>query len=134
MTFLDTNMFVYEIDVRDPGKQRKATSILLDARDSGDYVISAQVLNEFANVAMRKFGKTREETLAFVELFRAIRTVPVVPEWTARAIRIMERYGLQFYDALLVAAAEATGCDEILTEDLADGQTYCGVKASNPFA
>ena len=134
MTFLDTNVFVYEIDVRDPGKQRKATSILLDARDSGDYVISAQVLNEFANVAMRKFGKTREETLAFVELFRAIRTVPVVPEWTARAIRIMERYGLQFYDALLVAAAEATGCDEILTEDLADGQTYCGVKASNPFA
>ena len=134
MTFLDTNVFVYEIDVRDPVKQRKATSILLDARDSGDYVISAQVLNEFANVAMRKFGKTREETLAFVDLFRAIRTVPVAPEWTARAIRIMERYGLQFYDSLLVAAAEATGCDEILTEDLADGQTYCGVKASNPFA
>ena len=134
MTFLDTNVFVYEIDVRDPVKQRKATSILLDAGDSGDYVISAQVRNEFANVAMRKFGKTREETLAFVELFRAIRTVPVAPEWTARAIRIMERYGLQFYDSLLVAAAEATGCDEILTEDLADGQTYCGVKASNPFA
>lgn len=41
---------------------------------------------------------------------------------------------LEFYDSLLVAAAEATGCDEILTEDLADGQTYCGVKASNPFA
>ena len=134
MTFLDTNVFVYEIDVRNPGKQRKATSILLDARDSEDYVISAQVLNEFANVAMRKFGKSRKETLAFVELFRAIRTVPVAPEWTVREIRIMERYGLQFYDSLLVAAAEATGCDEILTEDLANGQTYCGVKAVNPFA
>ena len=87
MTFLDTNVFVYEIDVRDPVKQRKATSILLDARDSGDYVISAQVLNEFANVAMRKFGKTREETLAFVELFRAIRTVPVAPRLASRRRR-----------------------------------------------
>ena len=38
-----------------------------------------------------------------------------------------------FYDALIVAAAEASGCDEILTEDLNDGQVYCGVKAVNPF-
>lgn len=34
---------------------------------------------------------------------------------------------------LLLAAAEANGCDEIWTEDLSDGQTYCGVKAVNPF-
>jgi len=25
------------------------------------------------------------------------------------------------------------GCDEIQTEDLNDGQTYCGIKAVNPF-
>ena len=42
--------------------------------------------------------------------------------------------GIQFFDSLLVAAAEATGCSEIWTEDLASGQTYCGVKAVNPFA
>lgn len=32
-----------------------------------------------------------------------------------------------------LAAAEANGCDEILTEDLTDGQTYCGIRAVNPF-
>lgn len=30
-------------------------------------------------------------------------------------------------------AAESAGCDEILTEDLNDGQMYGSVKAVNPF-
>ena len=50
-----------------------------------------------------------------------------------RALEIKSQYGIQFYDALMVAAAEASGCGKILTEDLNDGQIYCGVKAVNPF-
>ena len=55
------------------------------------------------------------------------------PEWTNRALAIRKQYGIQFYDSLLLAAAEASGCSEIYTEDLNDGQTYCGIKAVNPF-
>ena len=50
-----------------------------------------------------------------------------------RALAIKGQYGIQFYDALMLAAAEAGGCGEILTEDLNDGQLYCGIKAVNPF-
>lgn len=57
MTFLDTNVLVYVLDVRDARKRRTALSIVADANSSPDFVISAQVLNEFANVAMRKLGK-----------------------------------------------------------------------------
>lgn len=133
MIFLDTNVLAYIPDSRDPEKRRIAMSIIAAACDSPDFLVSAQVLNEFANVAMRKLGKTRDETLEFLGYFERIRTVPVLPGWTARAIEIMGRYGIQFFDALLVAAAEAHGCDTIYTEDLADGQTYCGVRAENPF-
>ena len=35
-----------------------------------------------------------------------------------------EQYGIQFYDSLVIAAAEANGCDIVLTEDLNDGQMY----------
>jgi len=45
----------------------------------------------------------------------------------------MDRYDLQYYDSLLLAAAESLGCDEFITEDLNDGQLYCGIKAVNPF-
>ena len=47
--------------------------------------------------------------------------------------RIKVRYGLQYYDSLLLATAEANGCEEFCSEDLNDGQTYCGIKAVNPF-
>ena len=133
MTFLDTNILVYSIDLRDARKQSVARSIVFAAKDSGRYLLSAQVLNEFANVALRKLGQTREQTLAMVRKFGAIRSTPVLPEWTTRALEISVQYDIQFFDSLLLAAAEANGCDEILTEDLADGQTYCGVRAVNPF-
>ena len=37
------------------------------------------------------------------------------------------------YDSLLLATAEANWCEEFCSEDLNDGQTYCGIKAVNPF-
>ena len=40
---------------------------------------------------------------------------------------------MKFIDSLLLATAEALGCDEFLTEDLNDGQMYGAVKAVNPF-
>ena len=40
---------------------------------------------------------------------------------------------MQFYDSLLLATAEANGCSEFISEDLNDGQIYCGMKIVNPF-
>ena len=98
MTFLDSNVLVYAVDARDAGKQKIAKAIVMSARDSAEYVISAQVLNEFSNVAMRKLGKTRVEVMGFAELFKAIRSVPVKSEWTMLALEMMGLYDLQFYD------------------------------------
>ena len=50
-----------------------------------------------------------------------------------RALEIKSLYGVQFYASLMLSAAESAGCDEILTEDLNDGQMYGSVKAVNPF-
>ena len=91
------------------------------------------MLNEFSNVSLLKLKLTPEETGRFVSVFRMIRSVALECEWTTRALEIKRRYDLQFFDSLLIAAAEANGCDEILTEDLNDGQVYCGVMARNPF-
>ena len=133
MRFIDTNVLVYFVDVRNDVKQRRARSILVEALGSHDYVISIQVLNEFANIALKKLQLTDDETKAYIEAFKSIGTLRPRVEWTSRALEIRKRYMIQFYDAMLLAAAEAGGCDEILTEDLNDGQLYCGIKAVNPF-
>lgn len=50
------------------------------------------------------------------------------------AWHVQDRFGLSFWDALIVAAARAAGCDRLLTEDLQDGQDLDGVLVIDPFA
>ena len=133
MTFLDTNIFVYSADAKDKVKPRRAYSIVRNAVDNPGFVISSQILNEFSNVALSKLQKSTCEVVAFIRLFRRINVVPVVADLTERSLLIKEQYGIQFYDSLVIATAEANGCDTILTEDLNDGQMYGTVKAVNPF-
>ena len=133
MKFVDTNVLIYFIDSRNTAKQSIARAVLANAIGSRQYVISAQVLNEFANVALKKLGLTEDEVRQYIEAFQHIHVVFQQSGWAVRALEIRKQYGLQFYDSLLLAAAESAGCGEILTEDLNDGQIYCGVKAVNPF-
>ena len=44
-----------------------------------------------------------------------------------------EKWQVGFYDALMLAAANESGCATIYTEDLNDGQRYGNVVARNPF-
>ena len=133
MIFLDTNVAVYAADGTDKVKHDKARAILLRALAEGGFMISAQVLNEFAKIALIKLKKTDAEVKAHLQKLKMLQVVPVVQQLTELAIDIRTRYDLQFYDSLLLAAAKANGCDEFWSEDLNDGQLYCGIKAVNPF-
>ena len=50
-----------------------------------------------------------------------------------RAITLKDQYGIQYYDALIVAAAERLSCDCIYSEDMSDCAAYGKVRIVNPF-
>lgn len=50
-----------------------------------------------------------------------------------RAIDNHRRYGISYWDSLILAAAERAGCGEVHSEDLQDGQVYNRVRVVNPF-
>ena len=133
MTFRDTNVLIYSIDGKDPAKQVVAREIVVSAVRGGGFLISAQVLNEFSNIALLKLKLSVEEVRKFVSFFSRIGVVSLESRWTDAALLLKQRYETQFFDSLLLAAAQENGCDEILTEDLNDGQMYGSVKAVNPF-
>ena len=133
MTFLDTNVLIYSIDGKDPAKQVVAREIVVSAVRGGGFLISAQVLNEFSNIALLKLKLSVEEVRKFVSFFSRIGVVSLESRWTDAALLLKQRYETQFFDSLLLVAAQENGCDEILTEDLNDGQMYGSVKAVNPF-
>ena len=49
------------------------------------------------------------------------------------AARTAARYRLSCWDAAIIEAARALGCETVLSEDLTDGRDYGGVIVENPF-
>ena len=96
-------------------------------------VVSSQVLSEYANVALTKLGQPPRVVRRQLEILSTLRVVSLTPELIIRAIEIKDLYGLSFWDASIIAAAESARCERILSEDMNAGQVYCGVKMTNPL-
>jgi predicted nucleic acid-binding protein len=132
--FLDTNILVYAYDVGSPDKQRIAKELVIRAV-SGDGVISAQVLAEFAATLLHKITPTpaTEEVAAILDALGPITLIKPDGELVRRAVDARKSYGLPFYDGLIVAAAERASSRRIFSEDLNTGQIYFGTPVVNPF-
>jgi predicted nucleic acid-binding protein len=55
--FLDTNMFVYSFDTSAPKKSAKTTKLIRTAIETRRGIVSYQVVQDFLNVALRRFSK-----------------------------------------------------------------------------
>ena len=134
MFFIDTNVLNYALLSQDEQKRKRALEILTRAFSGVDFAISTQVLSECANVLFKKGKMDARMVSQCIEYLKQIENVvPVTIQLVTRAIEIKALYGLQFYDSQIIAAAEQAGCTEIWSEDLGDGQIYCGIRCVNPF-
>jgi predicted nucleic acid-binding protein len=134
LDFIDSNVVVYANDGRNPAKQKRALAVIGQALRSGNGVISTQVLQEYANVALGKLGQRQDVVLHQLALLARLQVVAQTAALVRRAVELHGIYGISFWDAAVVAAAESSGCDRILSEDLNAGQFYGGVQVANPFA
>jgi predicted nucleic acid-binding protein len=55
--FLDTNIFVYSFDASSPKKAAQATKLIRKGIETRGGIVSYQVVQEFFNVALRRFAK-----------------------------------------------------------------------------
>ncbi|NJM29200.1 MAG: PIN domain-containing protein [Rhizobiales bacterium] len=126
--FVDSNVLLYTID-DDEAKALRAYEIM----DEGP-LISVQVLNEFTNVARKKFKLDWPDVRDGLEHIReCCEILPLNLGVHLRAIEIAEANRIGVYDACLVAAADLAGCDVLYTEDMNHGQRIGGVTLRNPF-
>jgi predicted nucleic acid-binding protein len=134
LDFLDTNILVYSYATTDLRKQEVARGLVRKAL-AGHIATSTQVLTEFAATLLHKVQPRAEvESLVFtLDSFAPIQTIATDAEMVRRAVEVRARYGLHFYDSLIVAAAERAGCERIWSEDMNSGQKYFGITVQNPF-
>lgn len=131
---LDSNVLVYAFSKapRDAAKARVAREWI--SRE--DWGASVQVLQEFYVNAVRKpNGLSHEDALAMVEEIAGSRQVISIDVALMRhALHLKSRYGIAYWDAAVIAGAHRLGASTLVSEDLAHGQDYGGVRVFNPFA
>jgi len=130
-TFVDTNLFIYLFDARDPIKSARAKEAILKLGDR--VVLSTQVLQEFYWATTKKaildVHKAREAVASMSEF----EVVALTPSIVSDAIDISIVNKLSIWDSLIVQSAIAGRCERLLTEDLNHGQRIKGVLVENPL-
>ena len=133
--FVDTNVFVYLRDSRDPLKQARCAEWMRYLWDSHAGRISSQVLQEYYVTVTAKLnpGLPTEDARDDVMALRSWSPHAVDIDLIESAWEIQDRWGFSFWDCLIVAAAKAEGCETLLTEDLSHGQSLDGLRVVSPF-
>jgi predicted nucleic acid-binding protein len=135
LVFVDTNVLVYSRDPRDPAKQSGARDWIRLLWDGYRGRTSAQVLSEFYDVATRKLRPqvSHDDAWEEVQSYLSWNPQPINTDVLTRAREIERRYGLSWWDCLVVGAAQEQDCALLLSEDLQDGADYAGVIVRSPF-
>ena len=131
--FLDTNVLVYAAigTGKDERKRQRALALI----ESEDFGTSAQVLQEFFVIVTRKAVRPLStiEAMEWIEQLIAFPCSPIDHRIVRIAIEQSERHKVSYWDAAILSAAQAMGCQTVYSEDLNDGQQYSGMRVVNPF-
>lgn len=134
VVFVDTNILVYAHDADAGVKRDRAVEKLRQLWETDTGRLSVQVLQEFYVNVTRKLTTrvARSTAREVVSAYSAWVREPTTAETVLRAADIAELAQISFWDALIVAAAEQAGAEQLLSEDLNDGQEIAGIKVTNP--
>ncbi len=131
--FLDTNILLYAYDQDAADKRPIALGWVERGWSSlGDIAVSVQVLQEL-HVNLERRRVPRHEASQIVRDFAPWPVVDNSVELLDAALNEQARWQLSLWDALVLAAARASGASELISEDFSHGQDYGGVRAINPF-
>jgi predicted nucleic acid-binding protein len=134
MRFVDTNVLLYAVSTA-PGEASK-TNVARGLLDADDLALSVQVLQEFyvqATRAGRSGRLSHEQAALLVESWLRFPVQQTTVLLLRGALEVRQRHRLSYWDAAIVEAARLLECDTLLSEDLAHGRAYEGVRVVNPF-
>lgn len=133
--FVDTNVFVYARDEGEPEKSAHALAWLSGLWESRSGRTGIQVLNEYYVTVTRKLDPGIAEGDAWQDVLDLLAWDPVAvdTEVIKLAREVALPYGFSWWDAQIVAAAQLSAVDILITEDLQHGQDLNGVLVVNPF-
>jgi len=131
--FLDTNILLYGYDIDAPSKRLVAQSLIQEAwLQPGRTAISVQVLQEF-HVNFVRMGHPAAEASLLAGDFSRWPVIDNSLSLFRLGLSLQARWQVSLWDAMILAAAQASGARELFSEDLNHSQDYGGVRVIDPF-
>jgi predicted nucleic acid-binding protein len=133
--FVDTNILVYAHERSAGAKQQRAKQLLVQLWNSGNGVLSTQVLQELCINLRRKAGNplSIDDVRLLIRNYSTWEVVTNTPASVLKALDIEMRYKISFWDALIIQAAEEAVASVLYSEDLAAAQFYGTIQVVNPL-
>ena len=134
--FLDTNIFVYSFDGSAPEKAARSTELIRLAVETRAGIVSYQVVQEFLNLALRRFAEpmsSGEAEQYLATTFRALLVVHSSHGLYGQALQWSAKHKLAWYDALILASAIEGQCSVLYSEDFQHHQRFGDLRIVNPF-
>ena len=131
--FVDSNVLVYARDITEELKQRRASLWVNYLWDERCGHLSYQVLIECYSVLTQRRGMSANQARGYVESFLVWQPLVIDASVLERAWQTQDRFRLNWFDCLIIAAARIAECKYLLTEDLQHGQDLDGLQVVSPF-
>jgi predicted nucleic acid-binding protein len=131
--FIDTNVLVYAHDGGAGQRHDRSVDLLKRLFEEANGALSVQVLSEFYSAATKKLSMKSEEAEAAISDLSVWSIHRPGHADVVRAIRLLRRYKISWWDALVINSAIELGCSILWSEDLTDGQRYGTVTVRSPF-
>lgn len=132
-TFIDSNVFLYAIEEAPVQKSERAGAWLRHLLGTGNGVANLQVMNEVANVLIKRGNAPPEKVFSTIDGYMHF-GVSVLSLETVAAARLLHfESGYSWWDCLLLASAIELQCRYFLSEDLQDNRQVRGLTIINPF-
>jgi predicted nucleic acid-binding protein len=133
MNAVDTNILIYVHDPRDKKKQDVASELVVSLADG---VLVWQAVCEFLS-ASRKLATFGYDFTKAAQDIRTLMTqwTTALPSWQVldRAVSLLQRYSLSFWDSMLIAACLEAGAEVLYSENFSGYDEIEGLKIVNPF-
>ncbi|MBS1515755.1 MAG: PIN domain-containing protein [Bacteroidetes bacterium] len=139
--FWDTNILVYSflkqtsnLEIKKQIITDNLTSNLIELKIR--IFISNQVIGEFVNVFLKKYNVSEQVLQNYLtEIIKAFEIAILRTDDYKYALSLRFKYGISFYDSLIVAKAINSDCSILYSEDLNHNQVFENkLKVINPFA
>jgi predicted nucleic acid-binding protein len=133
--FVDTNLWAYRLDRRDPGKSAFVRDWLRGLAEVDEIVISTQVMIELRSVLTRKLepALSPADARKALEALAGFDVVSTHPDMVLDAHELAEREQLSWFDALIAEAAVRSHCEVLYSEDFGHDRSIAGLRICNPF-